>query len=52
MYALSVSVEGLRPWEYWQMDSEDYHMICELRAAWHEEQENERRNSIPDQADI
>ena len=48
---MSVSIDGLRPWEYWQMDSEEYDMIREVqmtyRAAIKDEQDALKRN-MPD----
>lgn len=41
---MSVSVDGLRPWEYWAMDSEEYDMIREVQAVYREEREDERRS--------
>ena len=40
---MSVSVDGLRPWEYWQMDSEEYGLIRELQGVYREEQSAERK---------
>ena len=33
-WVMSVSIDGLRPWEWWQMDSEEYDMIRELQSAY------------------
>lgn len=40
---MSVNVDGLRPWEYWQMDSEEYDRIRELQAVYREERADERK---------
>ena len=42
MWALSVSVEKLRPWEFAAMDSAEYYRITALQAAWHEGREDAR----------
>lgn len=43
IWAMSVSVDGLRPWEYWQMDSEEYALIRELQGVYREERDDERK---------
>ena len=34
---MNVSIEGLRPWEYWQMDSEEFDMIREVQGVFRQE---------------
>ena len=42
-----MNVADLRPWEYWAMDSCEYAMITDVRAAWfqgiQDEQEAQRK---------
>lgn len=41
---MSLSVEGLRPWEWWQMDSEEYDMIRELQSVYRSEVKYEQES--------
>jgi hypothetical protein len=40
---MSVSIDGLRPWEFWQMDSEEYDLIRELQSIYRHERDEERK---------
>lgn len=43
IWALSVSIEGIRPWEYWAMDSEEYDLIREVQAVYRSEVMEEQK---------
>jgi hypothetical protein len=36
-YALRVSVDGLRPWEYWGMEADEYDLILHLQGVYRRE---------------
>lgn len=42
VYALRVSVDGLRPWEYWSMDADEYDMITHLQHVYRRELQEAR----------
>lgn len=41
-FALAVTVDGLRPWEWWEADSAELYLISALKAAWQEGQQDAR----------
>ena len=45
VYALRVSVEGLRPWEYWAMEADDYAMITQLQGIYRREMQAARESA-------
>ena len=42
MWALSVSVEKLRPWEFAAMDAHEYYRIVTIQEAWRDGREDAR----------
>ena len=36
-YALRVNVDGLRPWEYWAAEADDYDLITHLQGVYRRE---------------
>jgi hypothetical protein len=42
VHALRVSVDGLRPWEYWASDADDYDMTTHLQRVFRAEMETAR----------
>ena len=50
-WCLGMNIDGLRPWEFWAMDSEEYDMIREIQSEYRNAVTETRDSLIPDQLD-
>ena len=41
-FALSVNLDDLRPWEFWEADSAELYMLRSLKAAYYEGRQDAR----------
>ena len=46
-FALSLNLEGLRPWEFWEADSAEMYMLTSIKAAYLDGRESAVESAAP-----
>ena len=42
LFAMSLNLEDMRPWEFWEADSAELYMLRSIKAAYYEGRQNAR----------